>query len=121
IPMSEPIKTPRFRAQIPLPQGMKVRIARLALRAALVLAPLFLLRACLFTYVPPDQIGMRQIAFGPGQGLQKELVKPGYRHQISGYETVRTFPRDLQVVEFTNSPSETEPGHRRIGAIKVPT
>jgi regulator of protease activity HflC (stomatin/prohibitin superfamily) len=119
--MSDTVPTPRFRAQIPFPQGLKARLVRLVLRAALVLVPLFLLRACLFTYVPPDRIGMRQVAFGPGQGLQKELVKPGYRHQISGYETVRTFPRDVQVVEFTNNPSETEPGHRRINAIKVPT
>jgi regulator of protease activity HflC (stomatin/prohibitin superfamily) len=94
---------------------------RLALRAALLLLPLFFLRACLLTYVPPDQIGMRQVSFGFGKGLQKAPVEPGYRREISGYETVRTFPRDVQIVEFTNSPSETGAGHRRIGAIKVPT
>jgi regulator of protease activity HflC (stomatin/prohibitin superfamily) len=119
--MSEPVSSPRFRVPIPWAQSLKTRVVRLALRAALVLVPLLLLRACLFTYVPPDRIGMRQVAFGPGQGLQKELVEPGYRRQISGYETVRTFPRDLQVVEFTNNSSETGAGHRAIGAIKVPT
>jgi regulator of protease activity HflC (stomatin/prohibitin superfamily) len=119
--MSDTVPNPRFRVQVPWAQGLKSRVARLALRAALLLLPLFLFRACLLTYVPPDQIGMRQVSVGPGQGLQKEVVTPGYHWQISGYEQVRTFPRDLQVVEFTNSTSETGAGHRRIGAIKVPT
>jgi regulator of protease activity HflC (stomatin/prohibitin superfamily) len=119
--MSESVTTPRFRASIPWAQGLRARAVRLALRAALVLVPLFLLRACLFTYVPPDRIGMRQVAFGPGKGLQKELVEPGYRRQVSGYEQVRTFPRDVQAVEFTNNPAETGAGHRKIGAVRVPT
>jgi regulator of protease activity HflC (stomatin/prohibitin superfamily) len=36
-------------------------------------------------------------------------------------EAVHTFPRDLQVVEFTNNESETGAGRRKNGAIKVPT
>jgi regulator of protease activity HflC (stomatin/prohibitin superfamily) len=119
--MSEPVSSPRFRVPLPWAQGLRSGVVRLALRAALVLVPLFFLRACLLTYVPPDQIGMRQVAFGSGKGLQKEPVEPGYRREVSGYETVRTFPRDVQIVEFTNSSSETGAGHRRIGAIKVPT
>ncbi|HZF10030.1 MAG TPA: SPFH domain-containing protein [Thermoanaerobaculia bacterium] len=119
--MSETVTPPRFRVNVPWAQGLKARAVRLALRAALVLVPLFFLRACLFTYVPPDQIGMRQVAFGPGKGLQKELVYPGYRRQVSGYEQVRIFPRNVQAVEFTNNPAETGAGHRKIGAIKVPT
>jgi regulator of protease activity HflC (stomatin/prohibitin superfamily) len=96
-------------------------LGRAAVRLAVLVLPLVLLRACLFTYVPPDRIGMRQIAFGPGQGLQKEPVYPGYRRAISGYERVHTFPRDLQVVEFTNNAAETGAGHLKIGAVKVPT
>ena len=64
-----------------------------------VVVPLLFARACLLTYVAPDRIGMRQVAFGPSKGLQKDLVLPGYRHEISGYEQIRTFPRDLQAVE----------------------
>src|SRR6185369_11490523 len=111
--MPTPVSSPRFRVQIPWAQGLKARVVRLALKAALLLLPLFLLRACLLTYVPPDQIGMRQVSFGLGKGLQKELVHPGYRREISGYEQVRTFPRDVRVVEFTNNPSETGAGKRR--------
>ena len=119
--MSETVTPPRFRVNVPWAEALKARALRLALRAALVLIPLFFLRACLFTYVPPDQIGMRQVAFGFSKGLQKKPVGSGYQHQISGYEQVHTFPRNVQAVEFTNNPAETGAGHRKVGAIKVPT
>lgn len=116
---------PRFRVQSPLLQmlrgGLRGRLRRVVLPLAAVLVPLLFVRACLLTYVPPDRIGMRQVAFGPAKGLQKDLVRPGYRREIRGYEQIRTFPHDLQVVEFTNNPQETGAGHLKGAAIKVPT
>ncbi|HKV10177.1 MAG TPA: SPFH domain-containing protein [Thermoanaerobaculia bacterium] len=87
----------------------------------LLLVPLFFLRACVLTYVPPDQIGVRQVSVGPGKGLQKEPVRSGYRRELSSYETIHTFPRDIQVIEFTNSATEKGAGHRQVPAVKVPT
>lgn len=113
--------SPRFRVSLPSTAGLRLRLARIAALGALVLVPLIFLRACFFTYVPPDRIGMRQISFGPYKGLQKEPVLAGYRRSIFGYETIRTFPRDIQVVEFTNNREETGAGSLKIGAIKVPT
>ena len=86
-----------------------------------MLSPLFFVRACLITYVAPDEIGMRQVSVGPNRGLQKTVVKPGYRRQIRGYETIRTFPRSLQVVEFTNAQAERSPDQRTVASINVPT
>ena len=91
------------------------------LRIAVLLAPFFFLRACFFTYVPPNEIGLRQVSFGPAKGLQKSLVLPGYRRQIRGFESVRTFPRSIQIVEFTNSSTEGSADHRTVPAINVPT
>jgi regulator of protease activity HflC (stomatin/prohibitin superfamily) len=82
---------------------------------------LFFLRACLITYVHPDEIGLRQISFGPGKGLQKSLVMPGYRREVRGYETIRTFQRNVQAVEFTNNREETGTAHRTVPAVNVPT
>jgi regulator of protease activity HflC (stomatin/prohibitin superfamily) len=113
--------TPRFRVQSPLLQMLRGKLRRGLLPLAAVLVPLLFVRACLVTYVAPDRIGMRQIVFGPSKGLQKELVLPGYRREISGYEQIRTFPHDLQVVEFTNTPQETGGGKVLKPAIKVPT
>jgi regulator of protease activity HflC (stomatin/prohibitin superfamily) len=90
-------------------------------RILLLILPLLFLRACMFTYVPPDRIGLRQISFGPNKGLQKELVRPGYRRAISGYETIKTFPRNVQAVEFTNDETERGTDHRTVAAVNVPT
>lgn len=116
---------PRFRARFPIKlPSFSFRgggLVGLILKLLLVLTPFFFLRACVITYVPPDQIGLRQVAFGPNKGLQKSLVGAGYRRQVRGYETIRTFPRDMQVVEFTNSEAEGGGDHRTVGAINVPT
>jgi regulator of protease activity HflC (stomatin/prohibitin superfamily) len=83
--------------------------------------PVLLLRACTIRYVPPDQIALRQISYGGHRGLQKQLVGSGYRRELFGYETIYTFPRDIQVVEFTNNPGETARDHRTLAAINCPT
>ena len=119
--MFQSIKSPRFRVQSPFLQQVRGRFGKLGLWLLLALVPLIFLRACALTYVPPDQIGVRQVSFGPGKGLQKKPVPYGYRRSISGYETIHTFPRDIQVVEFTNHPAERGAGHKQIGAINVPT
>jgi regulator of protease activity HflC (stomatin/prohibitin superfamily) len=117
-------KTPRFKASFPVKvPSFSFRGGRFfgfLLKVLLVLSPVLFLRGCMMTYVAPDEIGLRQVSFGPNKGLQKSLVRAGYRRQISGYETVRTFPRDIQVVEFTSSTTEGG-GHRAVGAINVPT
>jgi regulator of protease activity HflC (stomatin/prohibitin superfamily) len=107
--------------QFPFLQQLRGRAGKAGLRLLLLLLPLILLRACLITYVPPNMVGVRQVSYGPGKGLQKERVGFGYRRQIAGYETIHTFPRDIQVVEFTNNPSETSALHRQMPAINVPT
>jgi regulator of protease activity HflC (stomatin/prohibitin superfamily) len=118
--MTNPV-TARFRVQSPLLQLLRGRLRRLVVPLLAVLVPLLFLRACVITYLPPDRIGMRQVAFGPHKGLEKELVLPGYRREIAGYEQIRTFPHDLQIVEFTNDQQETGAGAVKRAAIKVPT
>ncbi|HEX9160462.1 MAG TPA: SPFH domain-containing protein [Thermoanaerobaculia bacterium] len=87
----------------------------------MIISPVLFLRACVFTYVAPGEIGLRQVSFGPNKGLQKNLIQSGYRRQIRGYETVRTFRRDVQAIEFTNDPTERGADHRTIPAVNVPT
>ncbi len=114
---------PRFRARFPihLPSLGGGRLISTLLKIALVISPFIFLRACVVTYVAPGEIGLRQVSFGPNKGLQKALVAPGYRRQIFGYETVRTFRRDVQAVEFTNDAAERGADHRTLAAINVPT
>jgi len=118
---SPPRFKPRFSFSLPSGMFKGGPFARLLIRIAIVLAPILFFRACFLTYIPPDRIGLRQVSFGLNKGLQKELVFPGYRRQISGYETIQSFPRDIQAVEFTNDPTERGEDHRTISAINVPT
>jgi len=113
--------SPRFHVQSPFLEQVRGKLGKLGLRLALFVLPLLLFRACLLTYVPPDRIGIRQVSFGPGKGLRKEPVSPGWRRSISGYERIETFPRDIQIIEFTNNPQESSEKHRQMAAIKVPT
>ena len=113
---------PRFHVRMPsafarFPRKLK----GIAMMAVLALLPLFLVRGCMITYVGPDEIALRQISFGPGKGLQKALVKPGYRRQMFGYEKVYPFPRNMQILEFTNSEEERARADRKLTAINVPT
>jgi regulator of protease activity HflC (stomatin/prohibitin superfamily) len=116
---------PRFKARFPLKMpSFRFRGGRLAsfvFKLLLAISPLLLVRGCLLTYVAPGEIALRQISVGPSKGLQKELVGPGYRRQIRGWETVRTFPRDIQVVEFTHDTPERGADHRTVSAVNVPT
>lgn len=117
--------TPQFKARfspsLPSFSFRGARFVTFLLRLFLILTPLLFFRACLITYVAPDEIGLRQISFGPSKGLQKSLVMPGYRRQIRGYETIRTFPRSIQAIEFTNDQQERGADHRTLPAINVPT
>ena len=94
---------PRFKVRMPSFRRFPARAGKIVPILLLVILPIIFLRGCFVTYLPPDRIGLRQVSFGPGKGLQKEVVEPGYRRQVRGYETVRTFPRNLQVMEFTDS------------------
>jgi regulator of protease activity HflC (stomatin/prohibitin superfamily) len=113
--------TPRFRFHSPFLSSLRGRFGRLGRFVLLLILPLAFVRGCFFTYVAPDRVGLRQISFGPSKGLQKELVLPGYRRELLGYERVHTFPRDLQVVEFTNNASESSAKHRTLPTINCPT
>jgi regulator of protease activity HflC (stomatin/prohibitin superfamily) len=119
--MFEKTINPRFKVQSPFLQQVRGRLGKLGLWLLLALVPVFFLRACVITYVPPDQIGVRQVSYGSEKGLRKKPVSSGYRREISGYEKIHTFPRDIQVVEFTNNQAEQGEGHRQRPAIKVPT
>jgi regulator of protease activity HflC (stomatin/prohibitin superfamily) len=119
--MFESLKTRRFRVQSPFLQQTRGRAGKVGFWLLLLLVPVFFLRGCVLTYVPPDAVGVRQVSYGPGKGLHKKPVQPGYRRELTSYEKIHTFPRDIQVVEFTDNSAEKGPGHRQQPAVNVPT
>src|SRR4051794_41964726 len=95
--------TPRFKPSFPIKlPPLRGGFVRFLLRVGVLVIPLVLMRACLVTYVPLDQIGLRQVSFGMNKGLQKKLVEPGYRRGLSREETNPPFSPHAQGGEVTN-------------------
>ncbi len=75
------------------------------------------------TYVEPGQYGVKQVIFGSGQGVHKDVYQPGLHWLTPGAERMHVFPADLQVLEMSDEASPG--GHllnmRTVPAIKIQT
>jgi regulator of protease activity HflC (stomatin/prohibitin superfamily) len=54
------------------------------------------------TFVGPGEFAVRQLYFGPGQGLQPDIYGPGLHLLIPGYERFHVFSRELELLEFND-------------------
>ncbi len=74
-------------------------------------------------YVKPNELGIKQVLFGSGQGIQKTVYRPGLHWLTPGSDRMLTFPSDLQSLQFNENPRElTEhTGQRIVPAIKIQT
>src|SRR3954470_15850735 len=74
------------------------------------------------TYVRPGEAGVKQSKFG--KGIEPTVYGVGL-HYVGVGETMHRFPTNLQVLELTNSRSETAgedvEGHRTTSAINIQT
>jgi regulator of protease activity HflC (stomatin/prohibitin superfamily) len=97
------------------------RIKALWLVAAGVLGVYILGSSC-STYVPPNMIGIRQVYFGAGAGIKPESYGPGLHFIVGGIERLHLFPRDLQIINFSDSSSEQSSLQtRQSDSIKIQT
>ncbi len=81
----------------------------------------YILGSSCSTYVPPNMIGVRQVYFGSSAGIRPESYGPGLHFIIAGAERLHLFPRDLQVINFSGSSSETSDQSRQSDSIKIQT
>ena len=70
------------------------------------------------TVVDVGEIGVRQIAFGPGHGLVQKPLYPGFHWMMPGYSRIYTVPRGIRVLDFDRDP-HSNPG--AFSALDVPT
>jgi regulator of protease activity HflC (stomatin/prohibitin superfamily) len=70
------------------------------------------------TVIPIGHVGVRRIAFGPGQGLSSSTLKPGYHWTIPGYSAIYIVPQTVQLIDFDRSPTTNAAS---VGALNVPT
>lgn len=70
------------------------------------------------TIVPVGAVGVRKIAFGPGQGLRTASLEPGLQWAIPGYSTIYQVPQTLRIIDFSGG----EDGARgAFGSLDIPT
>jgi regulator of protease activity HflC (stomatin/prohibitin superfamily) len=73
------------------------------------------------TYVPPNTVGLRQVYYGDGAGIKHEVYGPGLHFIAAAVERLHLFPHDLQLVNFSDSPSEASQQLRSAPSIKIQT
>src|SRR5262245_60327777 len=83
----------------------------------LSLLALYILSASCSTYVPPNMVGIRQVYYGSGAGIRPEKYDPGLHLIVAGTERLHMFPRDLQVINFSDSASEVSQRFRAAPSI----
>jgi regulator of protease activity HflC (stomatin/prohibitin superfamily) len=89
--------------------------------SGLVGAALLIAFLVLGTYVGPNEVAVRQVYMGPGKGIQSELVGPGLRFLMPGYERLHVFPRDIQILEFNDSVITASQSARVEPSIRIQT
>lgn len=55
------------------------------------------------TVVPPGNLGVRQIAFGPYQGFSDKGLAPGYHWAVPVYSVVHLVPQTIQILDLDRS------------------
>ena len=63
--------------------------------------------------VNPDEIAVRQVYLGPGQGVQEAIHGPGLHLVVPGYERLHVFPRDIQALELNDDELARVQGDRQ--------
>lgn len=97
--------------------GWKATLAKLVLGTAVVL---FAWNANTVA-INPQEFAVRQVYFGPGQGIQEKIYGPGLHLAIPGYERFHTFPRNLQVLEFNDDTLQASAAAAQAPSIHVQT
>jgi len=70
------------------------------------------------TIVPIGSVGVRKIAFGPGQGLRAGTLSPGLQWAVPYYSTIYQVPQTLRILDFAR-PEEGQTS--QFGSLDIPT
>jgi regulator of protease activity HflC (stomatin/prohibitin superfamily) len=70
------------------------------------------------TIVPVGSVGVRKIAFGPGQGLRDRSLSPGLQWAVPYYSTIYQVPQTLRILDFARPDEGQVP---QFGSLDIPT
>lgn len=71
----------------------------------IILIMLMMVYNLFFVYVRPNEFGIKVVKIGINRGVHKEIYPAGLNFIIRGFEEMHRLPKDIQVLELTNSPA----------------
>lgn len=112
---------PSFRPKVglpSLPRGLRAVLALLLL-AVVVATGFYIL---FFTYIRPNEFGIKEVKIGFNSGIQKKVHDPGVMFRVPGISKIHRFPRNVQVLELTDyKPNLDVPAHHFENAANIQT
>jgi len=82
--------------------GRPLRHLRWLLPLAILLVMAF---KTFYVYVEPNEFGIKVVRIGTSRGVQQQIYTPGFHFLLPfGMQSMERLPRDIQVLELTNSP-----------------
>lgn len=84
-------------------KGGKQGFRRLLLIVLAAVAIFLFSFSSLFSYVHPNQFGIKEVRIGPDKGIRHKVIEPGFALIIKpfGIQRLHLYPRDVQVFELT--------------------
>lgn len=116
--MATPTLTSIPKVKIPMISGGRLKWLLLVGGAVVLLLVLF---NAFTVYVKPWEFAIRQVYFGPGQGIQQGVYGPGLHVVLPGYEQYHVFPRNLQILEFNDDTSQASAQATSVPSINIQT
>src|SRR5579859_408868 len=100
--MAEPSVRPSFQ----IPGGARGKPAQiLVLSTAAVLFSLIFMGSCT-TYIHPNEVGVMESRVFGLRGVRPGTLGGGRLHFLAPGQTIHTFPTDLQLMQFSDDPSD---------------
>ena len=87
----------------------------------LILAVIFILYNSFLKYVAPNEYGIKQVKIGMSRGIQKEPYTTGLHFIIPFMQRMHYLPKEIQVLELTNSPNTASMFSRQERAAHIQT
>ena len=113
-------RSSRGRPQFKIPK-IKFRISRSIKLAILIIGIVVLAFNIFFVYVHPNEYGIKVVKIGINRGVQKKAHTAGLNFVVPGLNQLHRLPRDIQVLELTNSPQSASSMARKDRAAHIQT
>ncbi len=73
------------------------------------------------TYVRPNESGIKQVVYGTGKGIKKDIYRPGLHFVAAGMERLHRFPTDVQSLNMTGEASGPREDSRNSAPLNIQT